>query len=233
MQPYFFPYIGYFQLINAVDEFIFFDEVQFNKKSWMGRNRILNENLKKEFKYFGVCLNNYQKGILIKDLKLDNNEEWKKKTLSKLNIYKKIQAPFYKKIINIIEEILSLKSDSFLDLVITIIEKIFLFLELEFKYELSSNIEYERSLIKAPDEWALYITKKRSASCYINASNGQNFFNTSKYKKENIELKFLNTNKIKYHQKNNQFIPNLSIIDVLMFNSKETVKKMLEEYTLI
>ena len=93
------------------------------------------------------------------------------------------------------------------------------------------NVEIEE--VNAPDEWALNICKKLNANSYYNPTGGTSFFDRSKYKKAGIDLKFLQIEATPYHQFSNEFIPNLSIIDVMMFNSPEDIKLMLDKFELI
>ena len=115
MQPYFFPYLGYFQLINKVDTFILLDEVQFIRHGWIERNRVLNSN--EGWQYIKVPLIKHSRSTLIKDSLIRSSEVWKSKILAQLSCYKR-KAPFYNQVIQFLEEILSINFDTIENLTI-------------------------------------------------------------------------------------------------------------------
>jgi len=228
MQPYLFPYIGYWQLIANSDEFIFFDVVQYNKKSWMNRNRILHPDKNKKFQYISVPIAKHEKGTLIKDVILNNNEKWKAKILGQLTVYKKLKAPYYDVTMNLINSIFAKEYETFLALSIESIIVISKYLDIDLKYQIASDIDFDGSHIKAPGDWALEISKKLNASEYINPPGGYEIFEENNYASNNIDLKFLKANLTLYKQSwRKDYQAGLSIIDVLMFNSKEKVQNML------
>ena len=102
MQPYFFPYIGYFQLMNVVDKWVVFDNIQYIRHGWVNRNRILSPNLEKEWQYILIPLDKHAKEALIYDIKIINSNRWKDEIIGKLSYYKRIRAPYYYQIIDLI-----------------------------------------------------------------------------------------------------------------------------------
>ena len=229
MQPYFFPYIGYWQLINAVDEWIFFDVVQYNKKSWMNRNRILHPDAKQEWQYVSVPVKKHEKGTLIKDIELNNDERWKEKILGQLTVYKRLKAPYYEETINLINSIFEKEYDIFLSLSIESTKMICSYFGIELKYKIASEIDFDRSEITGSGDWALVIAKDQKADRYINPHGGYEIFEEEKYNSNGIDLKFLKSNLTPYKQSwRKEFTPGLSIIDVMMFNSKEEIKSLLD-----
>lgn len=233
MQPYFFPYIGYYQLVNMVDLFIFFDVVQYIDKGWMNRNRVLSQNSKKEWDYITVPINNNDKRKKISEVKISYNIDWVNKILGKLSYYKKLRAPHYYEILNLVSSILSEKCEYLYLLNIKTIIKISEYLDIKLQYKIASIENYKYSKIEDKDDWALQISIQEKAENYINPIGGIEFFNRDKFRKNNIKLDFLRTKNIFYKQSKRSFVPNLSIIDVLMFNSKEKIKEMLYEYELV
>lgn len=228
MQPYLFPYIGYWQLIANSDEFIFFDVVQYNKKSWMNRNRILYPDTSKDFQYISIPIKKHSQGTLICDVVLNNDEKWQDKILGQLTVYKKLKAPFYDEIIDLIKTIFSKEYESFLSLSIGSTKIICDYLEIDLKYQIASDIDFDRDNIEGPGDWALEISKKLNATDYINPHGGYEIFDEEKYNSNAIDLKFLKSNLTPYKQSwREDFQAGLSIIDLLMFKSKEEVKELL------
>lgn len=231
MQPYFFPYIGYFSLIKHTDRFILLDTVQFIRHGWIERNRILKQN--EGWLYIKVPLLNRHRDDLIKDVVIDNSFEWKKKILAQLIPYKKI-APNYFIVIDLINNIFANEYDSIVELNLAIIESICIYLKIDLDIKVFSKINLEIEEPKSPDEWALNICKSiGNVKEYWNPPGGQSFFNKKKYENSSIELKFQSINLESYDQKRNEFEIGLSIIDVMMFNSTEEINRMLDEFDLI
>ena len=230
MQPYFFPYIGYFSLIKYADKFILLDSVQYIKQGWINRNRILNQN--GGWQYVIVPLRKHHQNTLIKDIMIASEIKWKKKIIAKLAYYRKI-APFYEKVITLIKEIFEYETDSISKVNIFSLKKTCDYLDIPLDYEIFSEMEILLGAINEPDDWALEISKLLKAKEYINPPGGKEFFDKSKYISAGIELKFLQANLTEYDQKREKFEPGLSIIDVMMFNSKESVQEMLNNYEFI
>lgn len=233
MQPYFFPYIGYFQLISAVDEFILFDDVQYIKKGWINRNRILSPDIKKEFLYIVAPLQKHSHNELIKNIKISYSHDWISKIYGQLTYYKKIRAPFYKQIIDLLEIIFNEKIESIVQLNLKSLNILVKYLGIKTELTVSSEYKFDYSLVQAPGDWAFEIAKQKKAKMYINPFSGRDLFNKEKFHKNAIELKFLKPKEIIYKQSKRNFVPWLSIIDVMMFNSKDEIRKMLNEYELL
>jgi WbqC-like protein family len=228
MQPYLFPYIGYWQLITSTDEFIFFDIVQYNKKSWMNRNRILHPNKPDRFQYISVPIKKHIHGTLIKDTFINNDEKWREKILGQLTVYKKLRAPFYNETITLLKQIFNNDIDNFLNLAIGSTKQICEYLNIDFKYKVTSDINFDRNLIEGSGDWALAICKKLNADKYINPHGGYKIFNEKKYNDNGIDIRFIKSKLTPYKQSiRTEFHAGLSIIDVLMFNEKEKVNKLL------
>ena len=227
MQPYFLPYIGYWQLINAVDKYVIYDDVNFINRGWINRNRIL---LNGKDKMITLSLREASQNKLIKEIELVNNEKEKIKLLKTISqSYQK--APFYNLVYPLIEEILNFKELNLGKFLENSIKKIAEYLEINTTILISSEIEKDNTL-KGKDK-ILDMCKRLGATKYYNAIGGQELYSYDEFKKNGIELNFLKTNEISYIQYKNDFIPNLSILDVMMFNSKEEIKNILENYILL
>lgn len=227
MQPYFLPYIGYWQLLNAVDKYIIYDDVNYINRGWINRNRIL---LNSKDKMITLSLKEVSQNKLIKEIELLNNEKEREKLLKTISqSYKK--APFYDEVYPLIEEILNFKEINLGKFLENSIKKIIEYLEINTTILISSEIEKD-NMLKGKNK-ILDICKNLGASEYYNAIGGQELYSYEEFNKEEIKLKFLKSGNIEYRQFKNEFIPNLSIIDVMMFNSKEKIKEFLNNYTLI
>lgn len=226
MQPYFFPYIGYWQLLNAVDKYVIYDDVNFIKGGWINRNRILNNG---NVQYINVLMQGASSFKHINEIGVQNNKliiEKNKKTL--WNAYHKCNE--FEKVFPVLCEILDSGKDNLADYLEFSIRKVCHYLEINTKLYLSSQVEKNTAL--HGEEKVLDICSRMGANVYFNAIGGKELYHFNKFAACGIKLCFLETNKIKYSQGNDKFEPNLSIIDVLMHNDVNMVKKMLQEYTL-
>lgn len=229
MQPYLFPYIGYFQMIKAVDKFVFYDDVNFIKQGWINRNRILLHG--RDF-MFTVPLEKANSFCLIKDTLINKKlyESWKFKFTQTISQnYKK--APYFDDTFSIITNVLNQNTTSISELAIESIKQVSEYLELNTLFIKSSETYNNRSLER--QERLIDICKCENTTHYINAVGGMELYNKDDFKKEGIRLDFIKTLPIEYKQFNNEFVPWLSIIDVLMFNSVAEVNEMLDKYELM
>ena len=230
MQPYFFPYLGYWQLMNAVNKYVIYDDVNFIKGGWINRNYILSLRRERERELITMPLNSISSFTKIKDLNIANDPKAIKKILTSITLtYKK--APYYDSIMPKIATILTSNTNiSVLNYKAILMIKDYL--EIDTQIILHSNMK-DNDKLKGQDK-VIFINKQLGAKKYFNAIGGIDLYNKKDFKENGLELYFLKTNEyIKYKQFSQNFIPNLSIIDVLMFNSPKEIKRMLNAYTLI
>lgn len=228
MQPYVFPYIGYFQLIKAVDVFIFYDDVHFIKKGWINRNQLL---INDQAYLFTIPLNKPSQNKLINEIKLALDLKWLKQFYSTLEFsYKK--APFYKEIFPLIQSIFEENHKTISDLAIDSIKKISNHLDISTHFELSSE-KYPQTRGMKKANRLIEICSIKKTKNYINPYGGIDLYDKNYFKKQNINLFFIKNTISSYKQFNNSFTGGLSIIDVLMFNSKNHIKHKLNEYKLV
>jgi hypothetical protein len=233
IQPYFFPYIGFFQLIHATDQMIVFDTVKYQKRSWMNRNRILHPN--KAFNYISMPVRKMPENTPILEIKVVDDDSWKRKILGQISIYSKY-APYYKEVVALLEDcFVSIKTDDYAKLCIFYINKICKYLEIEFHYTFLSKLNLSLPPINAAGDWCLHISNQMEAKTYVNMPKGAPIYDSSLFEHYDIKLLFLQPKLEIYEQfQEKEFISHLSIIDVLMWNSKEKVKQMIEyDYTLL
>lgn len=232
MQPYFMPYLGYFSLIKHCDKFILFDTVQFIRHGWIERNRILKQNEGWQYVQIPLIKNN-GRNTLIKDVLINNNEDWKTKILAQLQHYKKT-APYYFVTIELLNSIFQLDYGNIVELNEVSLCKVCDYLGINTPIEVFSKMNLDVHEASAPDEWALNICKViNNSDEYWNPIGGLDFFDRSKYDAANIKLRFQKMNLTKYNQQRVSFESGLSIIDVLMFNSAEEINNMLDNYNLL
>lgn len=227
MQPYFIPYIGYWQLMNAVDKYVIYDDVNFIKGGWINRNRILVNG---EPKYFNVPMLGASPYKLINEVGVNNDRKLTDKNLRALEgAYRK--APYYGDVFPLMERVLESGKDDIASYIAESFRIIGEYLDIKTEFIISSDLEKDCEQ-KGQDK-VLSICKLLGATEYYNAIGGQELYSFEDFKAQDITLKFLKTNDIVYEQFGNEFQPNLSIVDVMMFNSREQVQQMLNEYTLI
>ena len=227
MQPYFFPYLGYFQLINAVDEFILLDDVNYIKKGWINRNHFL---IKGEAFLFTVPLIRASQNKKINEIFISNDGRWKDKFLNSLIInYKK--APFFDDFYPLIEEVIQADIEKINELNYYALNRIVDFIGINTIIKKASQM-YNNNHLKA-QERIIDICEQEKTNTYLNSVGGQNLYNKDLFKKENIDLKFIIPKFPEYQQFNGSFVSSLSIIDILMFNSPSGTRRMLLDYELI
>lgn len=229
MQPYLFPYIGYFQLIEAVDRFIVYDDVAYIKHGWINRNRIL---LNGEAFVFTVPIKDASSYRLIRDT--DINVQlflgWKNKFLKSIDhAYQK--APFFSPVRNLIIDSLEAENPSIAHLGIRSLQQVCQYLGIQTQIIESSTV-YQNEALKA-EERIVDICRQEGATEYINVSGGMELYEKDYFARNGIKLSFIKSNSISYGQYAHEFVPWLSIIDVLMFNEKDQISAMLKNYTLI
>lgn len=228
MQPYLFPYIGYFQLIKAVDLFIVYDDVQWIKGGWINRNRVLSlEGV--SYVTLPVKKDSFSKQIKERVF-ADNIEAEKHKLLNDLtSVYK--DAPYFIQTMKLIESCLSSEDNNVASFIVQSLVNICEYLGISTEIIYSSTLDKKANL--KSQERVININEQVGANWYINPIGGQELYDRGTFSSHGIDLYFIKTNPINYKQINEEYIPNLSIIDVMMFNSRQEINNMLINYELI
>lgn len=227
MQPYFFPYIGYFQLISAVDQFIVYDNIKYTKKGWINRNRMLQNGkdvmftlpLKRDSDYLDVC-------------QRELSTEFSRDKL--LNQFKGAyrRAPYFDQTLPLIEEIVRYENANLFEYLQHSIVKTCEHLDITTAIRKSSSIAIDHTL-KNQDK-VLALCEAVGASTYVNAIGGVELYSKETFQENGIDLKFSQSKPFEYPQLGDAFVPWLSIIDVMMFNSLDMIKTcILTNYELI
>lgn len=236
MQPYLFPYLGYFQLMDCTDIYIFCGNLQYIKRGWINRNKVFTNFKEGEIQYFtfSVANDDYKKTInqrYYSNLKRDCNK-------LKENIFHNYRRALnFEEAYSLIEEIVEFSNDNVAYFNMNANYKIAKYLGITTRiictdviddnafWENFNQLDYEKR--------AIYICQYFSECSYINAINGMALYHRDVFAAEGIDLKFIKMDKIEYAQFSNPFVPNLSILDVIMHNKVQDVKKMLKRYQLI
>ncbi len=228
MQPYLFPYIGYWQLIQAVDTFVVYDNIQFSKKGWFHRNNILLNGKKT---LFSIPLKKDSDYLDVVDRMISEDSDRQiNKIIAQIESgYKK--APYFNNVFPLIKNIFSSREKNLFYYIYNSIQLVAEYLDIDTKIILSSTLDIDHKL--KSEERVIETNKILHADHYINAIGGQGLYDKDRFFAEGITLNFLNTEIVEYKQFNNEFLPYLSIIDIMMFNSKDQIKEMLGRYTLI
>lgn len=214
MQPYFFPYVGYFQLIKAVDVFVVYDNIKYTKKGWINRNRMLKNGadamfslpIKNDSDHLDVCQ---------RELAADFNRG------KLLNQFKGAyhRAPYFEQTFPVIEHIVRYKETNLFRFLHHSVAKTCEHLGITTEIRVSSEIAIDHAL-KNQDK-VLALCQAVGAHTYVNAIGGMDMYSKELFRERGIELKFINSKLFEYPQFGDTFVPRLSIIDVMMFNSKE------------
>lgn len=228
MQPYLFPFLGYFQLLNAVDVFVFADDVNFIKGGFIHRNKILFQN--EEF-YITVPCEKKSQNKLINEVRLSTKTKGYPDNILLTIKQAYAKAPFITDVFPIIESIFNSGVDNISTLAAASVESVSNYLELNVDFKFSSaSFNHTKGLEKSIR--LIKITKELGGDTYMNPIGGTKIYDKEIFENQGIKLYFLESEAITYPQFNDNFIPNLSIIDVIMFNSREDVNKLLNKYRL-
>lgn len=227
MQPYFFPYLPYWKLISAVDTYVIYDDVNFIKNGFINRNYILLNNCPH---VFTIPLSQASPNKIIKDIELSKEPNKIKKLLKTIqSSYGR--APYFKNVYPFIEKFILTEDKYIVTPLVAHIREISSYLEMETNILLSSQLNKNNE--KKGEEKVIDICKFLQADVYINAIGGKGLYSKENFAEAGIELNFISSEPFAYEQFGKSFVPNLSLIDVLMFNSKEKVIKELNNYELI
>ena len=224
MQPYFFPYIGYWQLISAVDTFVIYDDVNYIKQGWINRNNIIGSNFNQLISLQVIGASSFK---LINEIEVGNNSQKILKTIEQT--YKK--APYFESVFPLLQVIMQCEEKNLAKFLNFLIKEVCAYIEIKTTISTSSEL-VKNNKLKGQDK-ILDFCKVLKAKQYINVIGGRELYQKEMFSRENIELSFMKSKLLEYSQFREPFSANLSIIDVLMFNNKEKVRQYLTGYELV
>jgi hypothetical protein len=227
MQPYFFPYLGYFDLINRTDRWIVFDVVKYIPKSWMNRNRILHPT--DRWQYITVPVDKHHHDGMIKDVLVVDKEAARRRILGQIQHYRAGRAPYFKQVHSLLDEsFVSTKSNTLCELNVAGLRCVCEYLGIPFNFSVLSEVDLVLPDIAHPGAWALEISAALGASVYINPPGGRALFREEEFEDRGLDLRFTELLDFRYNTGSYEFVERLSIVDVLMWNSPEAVKLYLD-----
>lgn len=218
MQPYILPYIGYFQLIKSVDFFLVCDNMQYTKKGWINRNRIL-QNGKDAF--FTLPLKNAPQSAHIADREIapDFNAEHLLQQFT--HAYQR--SPYFEEALPLLQSIMRHNDLNLFNFNLNSIREVCKHLGIQTRIGKTSDAPINHDLKK--EDKVLALCQAMGAQTYINSIGGRELYNKERFKQNGVSLDFLETTPFQYKQFKNEFIPWLSMVDILMFNPIETIKQ--------
>lgn len=227
MQPYFFPYLGYYDLINRTDRWIVFDVVKYAPKSWMNRNRILHPS--EGWQYISVPVDKHAGEGVIKDVQILDAGAAHNKIRGQIEHYRKGRAPYFSAVAKLIDDCFAdLPGNLLRDLNVRSMSVVCDYLGIAFNHANLFEMSLALPEIKHPGQWALEICSALGADAYLNPPGGREIFVPHEWEERKIQLGFTDMVSFNYPTGHYQFVEHLSIIDVLMWNSPEAVKIYLD-----
>ena len=229
MQPYFMPYIGYFQLISAVDKFVIYDNIEFTKKGWINRNRIL---INGEPQYFTINIDKASDYALIHERNISPVfKKNRKKILAQIEANYR-SAPHYDEVLPIVKTCFEYTEDNLFQYILNSIKSITRYLSIDTELIVSSSLPIDHSLKNKYKLWAL--SEHINIKNYINPEGGMKLYDKEEFARHGMNLFFQQSNLIPYAQTGrSEFCPALSIIDLLMNLGREGTRQKLDEFALI
>jgi hypothetical protein len=226
MQPYFLPYLGYWQLLNAVDSYVIYDDVNFIKGGWINRNRIL---LNEKPQYINIQMSGASSFKKINEIGVNPEISWREKLEKTINLAY-CKAPYYRQTIPLVKETLYCTDKNLGAYIAHSIQVVCKHLDIRTKLLLSSELQENRGL--HGQDRVLDICSGLGATEYYNAIGGRELYSFDAFAAQHICLHFLKSNLPTYPQQVERFTPGLSILDILMNCGIEQTKVMMTQYTL-
>ena len=228
MQPYFFPYIGYFALIAQTDRWVVFDVVQYNAKSWMNRNRILHPRA--GWQYVAVPVHHAPKGTPIHDIRVQDKGAALARLLGQLEHYRR-RALHFPAVVDLVRRAFArVSTDRLVDLNVATLAVTCEYLGVPLAASLCSELELDLDGIEHAGQWALRISEQLGADTYLNPPGGRAIFRPEEWAAAGIALRFVEPPPLRYDCRPYAFVENLSILDVLMWNRPDTIAAALREH---
>jgi len=226
MQPYFAPYPGYFDLIRQCDEWIVFDTAQYIRHGWVNRNRILHPST--GWQYVIVPLQKQARETAIKDTRVAGDNMWRARILGQLQHYRG-KAPYFREVVELLRQVLAENTTSLAQLNILLLQRCCERLGIRFSFRIFSEMKLSLPEISEPGQWALEISAAVGAKEYINPPGGRELFNPDAFAVRGITLTMQQPPSFRYETPGYEFVPDLSILDAMMWNSPETISDLFRQ----
>lgn len=227
MQPYVFPYLGYFQLVDAVDTFVFYDDVHFIKRGWINRNQLLVNG---KAHLFSIPLQGASQNKLIHEIAVLKDVKWEQQFFATLQ-QQYAKAPYYEEVHALVRQVFDTPYQSIADLAIQSVKGISEYVGLSTQFEVSSQ-QYPETKGLGKADRLIAIAQKKGYDTYVNPSGGKELYKKAYFSDRGVQLYFMENTLLPYSQFKESSVIGLSMIDVLMFNHIEEVHKLVTNYTL-
>lgn len=225
MQPYFFPYLGYFALIEHADRWVVFDVTQYTPKSWMNRNRVLHPS--ESWNWITVPLANSSNSIMIHEARVLDPSKARASALGKLSHYRN-RAPHWKSVYELVDAAFDgAAGDSLVALNVSAMRVICEHLGIRFEPLICSELGLDLDAVEHPGGWAPAIAGALGARAYLNPIGGRDLFRERDFQERGITLEFLEFPVFEYDCGRYEFVPHLSVLDALMWNDRESIRAAL------
>lgn len=228
MQPYFFPYLGYFDLINCADLWVVFDTAQYIRHGWVNRNRILHP--KKDWQYIMAPVKKHSQKTAIKDIEVQDGAAWKQRILAQIQHYKKNSYRRFRETHALMEQCLDTDDTSITAINVRCLSIICEQLEIPFQWSIFSRMNLDLGPVEGPGDWALRISEAMGADEYINPPGGEGLFDRKAFARLGIKLTIRQLPSFQYECRGYEYEPDLSIVDLLMWNSPYKIKRYLDRH---
>lgn len=228
MQPYLFPYLGYFQLIQSVDRFVLYDDVTYIKQGWVNRNQI---RVSGKPMLFTLPLKGASSNTLIRELLLDPAQyrAWRTKFLRTVEqAYSR--APYKGEVLELLGDVFAERATHLAPLLATGIEAVLRRAGCTTQV-IPTAVQYANAHLHGQDR-ILDICAQEGATTYVNAPGGRDLYDHGRFGEHGVELRFLCPHLVPYEQGGAPFLPGLSIIDVMMYTSPELLHTLMNQSTL-
>ena len=233
MQPYFFPYLGYFSLMAAVDQWIVFDTPQYIRRGWVNRNRILTSG-NDDWKYIQIPTMKSPRDTSINKIQVSIAADWRTDITRNLDYYKLNGAPFYQEVFEFLHSTFVFESALLSELLIHFLKSTCDLMQIRpAQFDVFSSMDLTIGPVAHAGEWALRISEAVKADAYINPAGGRDLFSPADFRDSGVSLQFLEPELQSYDQGKADFVPGLSIIDCLMWLGPRETRRHIERFQLV
>lgn len=225
MQPYFFPYLGYFDLINRSDRWIVFDTPQYMREGWVNRNRILHSH--EGWQYIIVPLKKHSRDTPINQVEAVDFPDWRRKIVNQFTHYRG-RAPYYRETVALLEDCLAGQESNLSRLNVRCLGKVCGYLGIRWEPEIFSEMHLSLGLVEESADWALRMAEAVGATEYLNPPGGAALYDAERFARHGIRLCIQENFNFEYECGAYAYIAKLSVLDVLMWVRPAEIKTHLD-----